>query len=140
MKLKINSIAEKAIQVQVECEDYSVADILHKELLSTKHVKFAGVAPPHPLLKVLTMQIHTDGADANSILNEALTNAGKKLDELLSLAKQAFPDSIVKRDTVQYPSFQNGEQSKRSVPEPEDGPEIPAPAENETAPSQNNSV
>ena len=89
--MKINSIGGSAIQIQIDGEDYSVADIVHKELLNVKHVKFAGVAPPHPLIKTLTLQIHTDGADANKVLDEALDNSKKKVSELLDVARQVFP-------------------------------------------------
>ena len=77
--------------MQVDGEDYSVADIIHKELLNVKHVKFAGVAPPHPLIKTLTLQIHTDGADGNKVLKEALAASQAKLAEILAEAKQRFP-------------------------------------------------
>jgi DNA-directed RNA polymerase subunit L len=91
LQLKINSLSKEAIQVQIDGEDYSICDILHKELLNLKHVKFAGVAPPHPLIKTLTLQFHTDGADGNKILAEAIQNANKKLDDLLRLGQQSFP-------------------------------------------------
>ena len=96
MILKVNSIAENAISVQIDKEDYSVADIVHKELLSVKHVKFAGVPPPHPLIKTLTIQIHTDGSKPTKALLEAIEISQEKISELLSAAKQAFPSSGVK--------------------------------------------
>lgn len=92
--MKINSIGNSAIQVQIDGEDYSVADIVHKELLNVKHVKFAGVAPPHPLIKTLTLQIHTDGADENGLLKDAVTNAKRRLQEILEAAQETFPDAI----------------------------------------------
>lgn len=95
--MKINSIGGDAIQVQIDGEDYSVADIVHKELLSVKHVKFAGVAPPHPLIKTLSIQVHTDGsagADANELLKEAVTNAMERMDEIMNATKKVFPDAI----------------------------------------------
>lgn len=94
LKLQINSVGHSAIQVQIDGEDYSLADIVHKELLNVKHVKFAGVAPPHPLIKTLTIQVHTDGADANKVLKEAVKMSQERVSELLSVAKKAFPDAI----------------------------------------------
>ncbi|MGI0079427.1 MAG: RpoL/Rpb11 RNA polymerase subunit family protein [Nitrososphaerales archaeon] len=94
MKLKINSLGNSAIQVQIDEEDYSLADIVHEELLSEKHVKFAGVAPPHPLIKTLVIQVHTDGADANKALKEAVRISQEKVSELLSVAMQTFPDAV----------------------------------------------
>ncbi len=93
LKLKINSLGNNAIQVQIDGEDYSVADIVHEELLGEKHVKFAGVAPPHPLIKTLVIQVHTDGADANKALKEAVRMSQEKVSELLSVAVQTFPDA-----------------------------------------------
>jgi DNA-directed RNA polymerase subunit L len=95
--MKLNSIGGDAIQVQIDGEDYSVADIIHKELLNVKHVKFAGVAPPHPLIKTLSIQVHTDGssgAEANELLKEAVTNAQAKMEELMDVTKKIFPDAI----------------------------------------------
>ncbi len=79
------------MQVQIDKEDYSIADIVHKELLSVKHVKFAGVPPPHPLIKTLTVQVHTDGAKPAKALMEAVEIAQSKVADLLALAKQVFP-------------------------------------------------
>ena len=79
-------------------EDYSIADIVHKELLNVKKVKFAGVAPPHPLIKTLTMQVHTDGGDSNKLLKEAVERAQEKMSEIMSSTRKAFPDAI--RPTV----------------------------------------
>ncbi|MDH2899615.1 MAG: RpoL/Rpb11 RNA polymerase subunit family protein [archaeon] len=92
--MKISSIGSEAIQVQIDGEDYSVADIVHKELLGIKHVKFAGVAPPHPLIKTLTVQIHTDGGEPNELLKQAVTNAQEKTKEILDAAKKEFPDAV----------------------------------------------
>lgn len=92
--MKINSIGNDAIQIQIEGEDYSVADIVHKELLGVKHVKFAGVAPPHPLIKTLTIQVHTDGGDANDLLKQATANAQAITQEILEAARSEFPDAI----------------------------------------------
>jgi DNA-directed RNA polymerase subunit L len=117
-------MSKEAVQLQIDGEDYSVCDIIHKELLNLKHVKFAGVAPPHPLIKTMTVQFHTDGADGLKILNEAIDNAGKKIDELLSIAEKTFPIAI------------------RTVAEPESTPapvsaeiESPATVPVEAAPS-----
>lgn len=95
--MKINSIGSDAIQVQIDGEDYSIADIVHKELLNVRHVKFAGVAPPHPLIKTLSIQVHTDGsagAEANELLKEAVSQAQAKMNEIMEAAKEAFPDAI----------------------------------------------
>ena len=93
MNLKIISVADNALQIQIDKEDYSVADIVHKELLNVKHVKFSGVPPPHPLIKTLTIQIHTDGTgDPSKALAEAIHLSQGKISDLLALSKEIFPE------------------------------------------------
>ncbi len=91
MNLKINSVGDGAIQVVIEKEDYSLADIVHKELMNVKHVKFAGVPPPHPLIKTLTLEISTDTNKPTKALEEALNISQQRVAELLKLAKEIFP-------------------------------------------------
>lgn len=90
--LKVVSVADNTIEVQIDKEDYSLADIVHKELLNVKHVRFAGVPPPHPLIKTLTIQVHTDATgDPSKALKEALDLSQAKVSELLNLAREIFP-------------------------------------------------
>jgi DNA-directed RNA polymerase subunit L len=91
MNLKLSTVADNAAQVQIDKEDYSIADIVHKELLGLKHVKFAGVPPPHPLLKTLTIQVHTDGTKPSKALVEAVEIAQERVADLLKLAREIFP-------------------------------------------------
>ncbi|MDA4130847.1 MAG: hypothetical protein OK457_08760 [Thaumarchaeota archaeon] len=93
MNLKINPAGEGAIKVEIEREDYSVADIVHKELLNVKHVKFSGVAPPHPLIKILTLEVSTDSSNPTKALKDALELSKSRVAELLVLAKEAFPQA-----------------------------------------------
>lgn len=90
MNLKINQAGEGAIKVEIEREDYSLADIAHKELLNVKHVRFSGVAPPHPLIKTLTLEVSTD-SNPTRALKDALELSKNRVSELLVLAKEAFP-------------------------------------------------
>lgn len=91
MNLKIESVSENAISLQIDKEDYSVADIIHEELLKVKHVKFAGVPPPHPLIRTLTIRVHTDGNRPTNSLIDAVEMSQKKIAELLKLSRQMFP-------------------------------------------------
>ena len=79
--------------MEIEREDYSLADIVHKELLNVKHVKFSGVAPPHPLIKTLTLEISTDSNNPTKALKDALELSKNRVSELLVLAKEAFPQA-----------------------------------------------
>jgi DNA-directed RNA polymerase subunit L len=91
LNLKINSVGDGALQVVIEKEDYSIADIVHKELMNVKHVKFAGVPPPHPLIKTLTIEVSTDSSNPTKALQEALDLSQRRVSELLKLAKEIFP-------------------------------------------------
>jgi DNA-directed RNA polymerase subunit L len=50
---------EKGLIVEIMGEDYSLAEIVHHELLEEKSVTFAGVLPPHPLIKKLVLKVRT---------------------------------------------------------------------------------
>ena len=91
MNLKVVSNSENSVQILVDKEDYSIADILHRELLNLKHVKFAGVPLPHPLIKTLTIQVQTDGAEPTKLIKEALEAAQSNVSELLAIARENFP-------------------------------------------------
>ena len=84
-------MADGALQVVIDKEDYSIADIVHKELMSVKHVKFAGVPPPHPLIKTLVIEVSTDSNKPTKALEEAVQTSQAKVAELLKLAKEMFP-------------------------------------------------
>ena len=91
LNLKISQVADGALQVVIDREDYSLADIIHKELMNVKHVKFAGVPPPHPLIKTLTIEVSTDSNKPEKALEEALELSKQRISELLKLAKEIFP-------------------------------------------------
>lgn len=85
--------------MQIEKEDYSIADVIHRELLNVKHVKFAGVPPPHPLIKALTIQVHTDGVKPSKAVLEAIDLSQQKVSELLSLSRRIFPERVPVRNS-----------------------------------------
>ena len=91
------------MSVQIDKEDYSLADIIHKELLSVKHVTFAGVPPPHPLIKTLTVRVHTDGYKPTRALLDASELSQKKVSDLLKLARQMFPTTLAKSSSEDEP-------------------------------------
>lgn len=59
--------------------------------MNVKHVKFAGVPPPHPLIKTLTIEVSTDTNKPTKAVEEALQLSQQKVSELLKLAKEIFP-------------------------------------------------
>lgn len=117
MNLKINPVSESAISVQIEKEDYSIADVVHRELLNVKHVKFAGVPPPHPLIKTLTIQVHTDGSKPAKALIEAIEISQGRVAELLSESRRVFP--VAPSEHVNTTESQSTQSSVNSAePEP----------------------
>ncbi|HXQ91709.1 MAG TPA: RpoL/Rpb11 RNA polymerase subunit family protein [Nitrososphaerales archaeon] len=118
MNLKIIPVGQGAVQVLIEKEDYSIADIVHKELMNVKHVKFAGVAPPHPLIKTLTIEVSTDSNKPTKALEEALKLSQERVAELLKVAKEIFPqaptindESHSKVDSVSEERYESDESS-----------------------------
>ena len=104
MSLKIDAISETAISIHIEKEDYSIADVIHRELLNVKHVKFAGVPPPHPLIKALTIQVHTDGAKPSKVVLEAIDLSQQKASELLGISRRIFPATTVSANSDTSPA------------------------------------
>lgn len=78
MQIQTSHEDEKAFTVEVVGEDYSLAEIVHHELLEEKSVTFAGVVPPHPLIKKLVLKVRAqrikpEKAFANSVERAAVT-------------------------------------------------------------------
>jgi DNA-directed RNA polymerase subunit L len=89
-KLQIQTLheGEKAFTVEVVGEDYSLAEIVHHELLDEKSVTFAGVLPPHPLIKKLVLKVKAqrikpEKAFSNSV-ERAITTTHELLDSITS--------------------------------------------------------
>lgn len=57
MQVQTKTEDEKGLTVEITGEDYSLAEIVHHELLEEKSVTFAGVLPPHPLIKKLVLRV-----------------------------------------------------------------------------------
>lgn len=78
MQVQTTADDEKGLTVEITGEDYSLAEIVHHELLEEKSVTFAGVIPPHPLirklvLKVRAQRIKPEKAFVNSVQRAAET-------------------------------------------------------------------
>jgi len=59
MEMKINKVSDNTIELTLEDEDFSIADIIHQELLKNSKVVFAGISPSHPLIKRYVAKIQT---------------------------------------------------------------------------------
>ena len=70
-------------------EDYSLAEIVHHELLDEKSVTFAGVLPPHPLIKKLVVKVRAQRIKPEKPLLASLERAQVKSRELLEAVTKA---------------------------------------------------
>ena len=91
MKLAVVFQSGKDLEVKIEGEDVSVADVVHHELLKDRDIVFAGVRPPHPPLKTLYLRVQTaKGAPKTAIVSSgkrAAENVKPLLTELKKLSK-----------------------------------------------------
>ncbi len=91
VKLIEESISD--IKIQIENVDFSIPDILHHELLKDPNIVFAGVMPPHPILKQFIIQIKVKPKNKPlSILIANSEKAIKNSENILKEAQQAFKE------------------------------------------------
>ena len=57
MQVQVSREDERGLTVEVLGEDYSLAEIVHHELLDEKNVTFAGILQPHPLIKKIILKV-----------------------------------------------------------------------------------
>ena len=92
LQLKVTSIKEREVSIEVEDEDIAVAQIVHKELLTNDNVVFAGVAPYHPLIKKSIIKLQTEKGDPIKVFIEGAEQAAataKKISSEISKAVKA---------------------------------------------------
>ena len=90
MQVQVSREDEREFTVEVTGEDYSLAEIVHHELLDEKNVTFAGVLPPHPLIKKLVMKVRAQRIKPEKALLGALERAETKSHELLEAVTKAL--------------------------------------------------
>ena len=91
--MKVVSRSAKELEVNIEGEDVSLAQIVHHELLKDKDVVFSGVHPPHPLLKILIIRIQTAKGDPK----DALVSSGKAAAENAKILLEEMDKSLEQR-------------------------------------------
>ena len=90
MEIQTSQEDEKAFTVEVVGEDYSLAEIVHHELLDEKSVTFAGVLPPHPLIKKLVLKVKAQRVKPEKAFTNSLERAVSTTHELLDGINRAF--------------------------------------------------
>ena len=90
MQVQTTSNEEKGLTVEILGEDYALADIVHHELLEEKSVTFAGVLPPHPLIKKLVLKVRSQRIKPEKAFLNSVERAEKTTQELLDATKKAL--------------------------------------------------
>ncbi len=75
--------------MEITGEDYSLAEIVHHELLDEKNVTFAGVVPPHPLIKKLVLKVRAQRVKPERAFVSAVERAADTTHELLESITKA---------------------------------------------------
>ena len=90
MQIQSTSEEEKGLTVEITGEDYSLAEIVHHELLEEKSVTFAGVLPPHPLIKKLVMKVRAQRMKPEKVFANSVERAMETTKELYDGVKKAL--------------------------------------------------
>ena len=90
MQVQTTSDDEKGLTVEITGEDYSLAEIVHHELLEEKSVTFAGVLPPHPLIKKLVLKVRAQRVKPEKAFVNSVERAMDTSQELLDGVKKAL--------------------------------------------------
>jgi DNA-directed RNA polymerase subunit L len=90
MQVQTTSDDEKGLTVEITGEDYALADIIHHELLDEKSVTFAGVLPPHPLIKKLVLKVRSQRIKPEKAFLNSVERAAETTQELFESAKKAL--------------------------------------------------
>jgi DNA-directed RNA polymerase subunit L len=90
MQVQTSRDDEKGLTVEITGEDYSLAEIIHHELLEEKSVTFAGVVPPHPLIKKLVIKVRSQRVKPDKAFVSSVERAAATTHELLEEVKKAL--------------------------------------------------
>ncbi len=90
MQVQTTSEDEKGLTVEITGEDYSLAEIVHHELLEEKSVTFAGVLPPHPLVKKLVLKVRAQRIKPEKAFANSVQRAIETTHELLDSVNKAL--------------------------------------------------
>ncbi len=90
MQLQTTADDEKGLTVEITGEDYSLAEIVHHELLEEKSVTFAGVLPPHPLIKKLVLKVRAQRIKPEKAFVNSAQRAAETTRELYVSVQKAL--------------------------------------------------
>lgn len=90
MQIQVTGDKEKELTVEITGEDYSIAEIVHHELLDERNVTFAGVLPAHPLIKKVVIKVRTQRLKAEKALENSVERAINNVHALFESMKETF--------------------------------------------------
>jgi DNA-directed RNA polymerase subunit L len=90
LQIQTTTEDEKGLTIEITGEDYSLAEIVHHELLEEKGVTFAGVLPPHPLIKKLVLKVRAQRMKPEKAFSNSVERAIQTTQELLTGVQKAL--------------------------------------------------
>jgi DNA-directed RNA polymerase subunit L len=90
MQIRATNEGERGLAVEITGEDLSLAEIVHHELLEEKNVTFAGVVPPHPLIKTLFLRVRAQRIKPEKAFVNSVQRAAETTVELRDSIEKAF--------------------------------------------------
>ena len=90
MQIQTTTEDQKGLTVEISGEDYSLAEIVHHELLEEKNVTFAGVLPPHPLIKKLVLKVRAQRVKPEKAFASSVQRAMETTQELYDGVRKAL--------------------------------------------------
>jgi len=90
LQIQATTEDEKGLTVEITGEDYSLAEIVHYELLEEKSVTFAGVLPAHPLIKKLVLKVRAQRIKPEKAFSNSVERAIQTTQELLTGVQKAL--------------------------------------------------
>lgn len=94
MKIEIKPISEDMLELYIDEEDYSVADIIRYEILKNKDVIFAGLTQIHPLSRKFLIKIRTKDTPPLEVIVASGKNAIKNVEDLLNNIKKVLKEKV----------------------------------------------
>ncbi|MDA4128445.1 MAG: hypothetical protein OK422_03150 [Thaumarchaeota archaeon] len=90
MQIQTSHEDDKGFTVEIVGEDYSLAEIVHHELLDEKSVTFAGVVPPHPLIKKLVLKVRAQRIKPEKAFASSVERAADTAHDLMETITKAL--------------------------------------------------
>ncbi len=89
--IKLRRVDERVLEIELEGEDHTIANLIAKYAVRQAHVKYAAYNIPHPLVSNPIVVITTDGERKPiEVLEAVLKDILKDVDKLARTVKEAL--------------------------------------------------